>query len=381
MNHKPLKIQSRAELIRYIREDWQERTKEGRRTESFIYGYFKEIKEETALWLAEDKKRLTEAGNKDPYTLLRALTIGYETGLLSKEEYQSAYCNLRWKKEQARHRRMLSAGIEEIRKSADAYEKTLLSGIVTDFFRNEGYYQTPVATDTDRELIEHTPEQGLTREGKRRTYRERDDIQLLLAWIDYEDGEPASARDNQADIVSSDMPDALSNGGCMPDDAGFIRKCEELYHRLDHFHRDRIFIPLYINRSMGTGLYIIGKDFFDEFSLPDGGVRSCYICILYFDDVPYIEDDLSEICAACFSDLREGFRAYMEDLKAGYYLDVYLKVNAGISLPLGTDKDFLMFFPPKDKRFDPSPEEKQLMKDYAEEENAALEKMMQNNRR
>ena len=369
-------ISDRSALIRRIWEDWRARDEEGQRDKSFIYMFFKNLRDEEAAYIAQSKETLEEwladarrsaarekgARRRDKYTLVHALYLACESGVLSEKEYVKQFCLLRWKHAPAKAEKKSAAEMEGVRLR---FEHTLLCGCVTDFFRNEGYKiigEEEIRPPEDRHRIH------------------RDDIALLTSWRRYatkQDGRDSGIGKLDPDVIVPSN-DQGSAGGSALQDVGYRSRCLKLYIELEAEEQTGVFMPLSIDHRSGAGLWIIGADLFAV----DQGPRAVHAAILSFGDLPgavaenaegAMTVDLTWRVDGLYDSLEDAIEDYLELIDTDGGFAGYALFHEGLRVPRGIDPVFApCFMKPKRVPHPLTDEERKAVAAYAEEERRAL---------
>ena len=250
-------IGSKDELIRLMWEDWKEK-----REESFIFSRFRDRKYSEASEFADsggDPRTV-----KDHYICLMGARLLYEQGKLSEDCVLDIF-----KRITARNCKILSKyenikSVEDVRTDFDLCLSGILKGLITDFFRNEGYTRENFK-DADGTIIKT----DLKRE-KRRTYN--DYVELAADFSDYQkyfgDDKRAS---NSPNTCNADIFGKLN-------DEEYLKKCSKLYQSLKSGKNAcSAYIPLYLDPESGAGIYLLGSQ---HIAIPSTDLLPC---IMYFE--------------------------------------------------------------------------------------------------
>ena len=234
-------ILNRRQLTEALRDDWKDHVEDpGKKCEdSIIFRYFENTRNLAARRIPfEDIDKYVKGIEKErirrqygSYTLRKACE--YRRGELGEEAYQSV--------------------CDEIKGT----DRTLLRGLITDFFRNESVAETRKRGEEKPGYIDILD--------LARYYREMTDA----------DGEPAA---RAADAEN---------------DPEYITKCEELYEEMKkRKNLAGACLPLLIDRKSGAGVFILGREYFSDEIATN---RHCYPCVLAWgeygaDDICFYDD-------------------------------------------------------------------------------------------
>lgn len=254
----------------------------------FLYQYFKSKKEADVRQIFRDEELLFSASDK--YTRLMGAYLACKNKTITKEKYRDIFFGL-------------NGGVK-----------------------------------TREELFDADPDTALDQLGERLLMDSIDDFiqngkaKLKKRKIDY-------SKDTRIDMIemlhefnmyTASVSFAVTSN--ISDD--YIEKCDNLYKiiRRDD-ERSEYFIPLYIDKDSGAGVYIIGNDILNT--------EEAKVCVLVFsaaykEDDPYIPIDTEyTIC----SSVREAFEKIKRGIKTGEFFNGYSEHN-GDTLPENVDECF-----------------------------------------
>lgn len=261
--------------------------------QSFLYKYFKRKKDADAQRIFRDKKLLFSV--RDKYTRFKGAYIALENNLITKEEYRGIFFEL-------------NAGVKKREKlfdtdpeaAQDQLEDRLLKDYVDDFFHNaKGKLKKFDKSDPAKDAPV-------------------DEIEMLY------------------EFNKLTMPVSFVSTSDLDDD--YINKCEDLYDiiRADDAKK-RCFVPLYIDKDSGAGVYIIGNQLLDT--------EETKVCVLEFYDAFEVDEPFFpiEMEYTTYDSVRDAFEEFKKGIEKGSYFDVYSLYN-GAELPKGVDECFISRF-------------------------------------
>lgn len=259
--------------------------------QSFLYHYLKMKKDDRARKIFEDKKLLLSV--RDKYVRFRGANLALENNIITKEEFRGVFFELNGG---AKAREELFDRAPET--ALDQLEDRLLKECVDDFIQNAKVKLKKYKNDPTKDL-------------------RIDIIEMLNEFGKYSLGETVAS--------SSDFSE------------DYIEKCEALYKiiRADK-KMAGCFIPLYVDKDSGAGIYIVGKDIINT-----DDVKEAKVCMLVFDavdeaDEPYLPIETTyTICGG----VREAFKELKKGVEIGYYFNKYSEYN-GVKLPKNADECF-----------------------------------------
>lgn len=397
-------------MIVTCREDlndmlWEDYLNHREENQSFIYHYTRKKKDSWAEIIARSRESLEayeKTARRDKYTLLRSAYLAYCGGVISEEEYLKIFrdavrVSVKPTREQRQEKEKTGkvfpmkaagkyAGIhgrEAIDAAQKQWEKALLKGTISDFFRNLGY-KVPkdgvYGWEEDRvrrgglereagAANRKGPEReagtairnGLEREEKevqegaeggiqvRKTQKKfgkmqhvyGDDFDLLYQFQIYM-GENGGMSDSRT-------PDSFDRA--YPEEA-HIQKCEELFRQLNEERMTDIIVPLFCDSRSGAGVYLIGMDEIEEQKILTEGLTnpgSCVPCIIYYSDASSVDMDQMtfEMTVESFNTVRQAFEQYRRKAVKGAFFENYAMGNEDRGYgeaPEGADPLFCPFF-------------------------------------
>ena len=250
-------IGSKDELIRLMWEDWKDK-----REKSFIFSHFRDRK------FGEVCAFIDSGGDpesvKDHYIRLMGARLLYEQGKLNEDSFLDIF-----KKTTARNGKTLlkyesALSAVDILTEFDLCLSGILNGLITDFFRNEGYTRKNFK-DTDGTIVKT----DLKRE-KKRSYN--DYVELAASFSNY-----LEQFDNDQNTVNKTDKDNKDIFSRLNDEA-YLTKCVTLYQTLKSSENAcSAFIPLYLDHESGAGIYLLGSQ-----HIPSSP-KAILPCIMYFE--------------------------------------------------------------------------------------------------
>ena len=140
----------------------------------------------------------------------------------------------------------------------------------------------------------------------------------------------------------------------------FKKQCLSVYDVLQEEGRDDVCLPLYIDVNTGAGIYIVGRELFDEDLLRDSKRRwqkkgkegweklICHFCCLYWGEIR--QDELVDVDAGfpvtILVDQAHGndIEAVIEEYQVGLEQNFGTFREINNEFPEGLDKRYRMFF-------------------------------------
>lgn len=313
---------------------------------SFYYLYTKKKKSEQAAAIAETKQQLEEYANRakpNKFVLLHAAYLAFKFGKLSAEEYEKYFLDLSDSK--ARSAKFLEADIKNASDAApynDALEEYLLKNIVRDFFDNAGFRKLNDSIerhyDSDAQNTDNSNAKSKYRRHSKSVEKNTDNIDMLYEYLyNYKN---AQLSDEAPTTTAADMSEE------------FKYECSELYKALMTDPDSSVFMPLYFDSKSGAGIFIIGREQFDE-SLYEKVTENCAVCILHFMDVSlnaqpgdgFIAMDLSMWVEIC-DDVMSAFEAFERGVRSDAYFIEYSEMNM-VDEDAFSDKETAKRFEPR----------------------------------
>lgn len=363
-------IRNREEFIKALWEDYRNFSEENRE-ESFIYNYFKRKKDMKAQQIARDKNSLNEYQLKmkrDKYIQLKSAYLAYLDEVLTEEEYMDIFREVTCTKKKNSSERTLPkkyedlSGKEEISMVERKYEKRFLNGCISDFFQNAGY-----RVNKKNEVEEH---KKLPDKHRKEKDGYTDELSMLYAYYQY-----CGRAEEMKEVITNTLPVL---------DEEYRNKCEKLLRILQKEKRKEVFVPLYVDTSTGAGIYIIGKNKYEEYTEKSNvyGSRdkqkedgtTCFVCVIYFSAIldrisEFDEMDISMMVES-FDTLEEAFERFQAGISRQEFYENYPSENEDI-LPEGADSNFDLFF--VEKRFGFAKEKEEAMRKKIKEEQSKKE--------
>lgn len=317
-----------------------------------IYYRFTKIKKNIAAeeisFSREALKEYSEKPKRDKYILLRSAYLALDRKIITEDEYKDIFTGIigSSKKNSRKYLQLLENDIDEANRQLEYF---LLRGSVSDFFDNEGF---KASGESINSASRHRKEkQGYN------------DIIELLDFYMREKNISAEVAAKAAELSED-----------------YIEKCSKLYSDALQAKHKEAFIPLYFDHDSGAGIFIVGREHFEDKS----GFKDeneCAVCIIYFSELHSEEGYISvngEISLVMFAyqynSVREAFNDFSKDVFTHTYHENYAEMNLcddRYFCPEGTDKIFIpRLIPEYEKQIkpaEPSNREKKIM-DIAEAE-------------
>ncbi|MBD5105085.1 MAG: hypothetical protein HDT47_09545 [Ruminococcaceae bacterium] len=256
--------------------------------ESFLYQYLKSKKEADARQISADEELLFSASDK--YTRLKGAYFACENKTITKEKYRDIFFEL-------------NGGVKMREKLFDADPDAALDQLGDRLLK-----------DSADDFIHN---------GKAKLKKHK---------IDYSKGTRIDMIEMLHEFNMYTKSVSFAGASNISDD--YIEKCETLYKiiRRDG-KRSEYFIPLYIDKDSGAGVYIIGNDILN--------MDEAKVCVLVFSaayeaDDPFIPIDAEyTICSSA----RDAFKKIKRGIETGEYFNGYSEHN-GDTLPENVDECF-----------------------------------------
>ncbi len=363
-------IKNRDDFFDRLWEDYLQFDKKDRR-KCFVYGYLKQKKDSRAEILARSREAVIEYSiqkKPDKYTLLRSAYLAMERSCVMNEgDYLAILTGLIGKDIPKKYQTL--SGRENIRRAEEMLEQRFLIGCVSDFFYNLGYRVNE--GDGHSKSIKVTSKR-LKEDGY------NDEFEMMYSFSVYSNEDILA---NNKDIGS------FAAFGSIDDE--YIEKCTQLYDVLLKEKNCMAFVPLYIDRETGAGIYIIGRDKFDENTLgfkKSDKTEACLVCIVYFYGIEAItrvknstNDEVSMIMFVknAFRSVRKAFDSFTASVSEKDFYENYPDENDE-RLPNGADKHFELYFISKKKAEDMR--KKALLQTLDEKERLTLMKIQEEER-
>lgn len=290
-----------------------------------------------------------ESGRKDPYIALQETYLDYRLGELEEqavlEKARDVFGANRKYRVRNRYKEILKsggsvseAGLQEvdIELIAEELSEAILVAQAKAFLYDAGY---PYDTGNDDETV-----------AVKNTGRRKDQVMDLVDL--YFEKRGSAAMDKGIALSGGQNVDYRSSE--------FKKQCLSVYDVLQEEGRDDVCLPLYIDVNTGAGIYIIGRERFDEEFLRDSKRRwqkkgkdgweklICHFCCLYWGEIR--QDELVDVDAG-FPVTILVDQAHGNDIEA--VIDEYqvgLEQNFGTfreinnEFPKGLNKRYRMFF-------------------------------------
>lgn len=262
--------------------------------QSFLYHYFKKKKDADVNPERTHLNRELLFSTRDKYTRLKRAAAALERKIITKEEYRGIFIELNDKVK--KREELLDTDPQA---AQEQLEDRLLKAFIDDFLHN--------AKVRAKKMNAYDPVKGAY----------IDEIEMLYEYYKYAPSVSFAA--------SSDLSD------------DYIKKCAALYEivRADDKWA-KCFIPLYIDKDSGAGVYIVGKSIFDM-----DEVTETKVCVLMFDSVyeadePYLPIDM---IYTIYDDIWVAFEEFKNGVEANRYFNEYSERN-GNKPPKDADECF-----------------------------------------
>lgn len=360
-------IKNRDEFFGMLWEDYIS-FDEKERDKCFVYGYLKQKKDSRAEVIGRSRDAVIDySGQKkrDKYILLKSAYLAMERyEVMNEEEYVGILKELIGNSVPKKYREL--CGRKAVAQAEEAFERRFLIGCVSDFFYNLGYR-------TNRN-IEHgqsvkLPSKHLKEDGY------NDEFEMMYRFSVYSNDDMTADADKNVTFGSLDDE--------------YIQKCSKLYDTLLKERNSMAFVPLYIDSETGAGVYIIGRDKFDEDTLcyeKTSRTDVCLVCIAYFYAVDAITkikssptDDLSVtmMIRETFKSVKKAFDCFKASVSEKDFYENYPDENDE-RLPRNTDEQFQLYFISKKKAEDIR--KKAIRQDMDKKERFAVQKLEEEER-
>ena len=357
-------IKNRDEFFDLLWEDYIS-FDEKEREKCFVYSYLKQKKDSRAEVIGRSRDTVAEyCGQKkrDKYILLKSAYLAMERyGVMTAEEYAEILRGLIGGKYPIPKKYRDLRKKEDIDRAEKALERRFLIGCVSDFFYNLGY-RTNKSSEHSQSV--RLPSKHLKEDGY------NDEFEMMYRFSVY----------SNCDITES--AEISRSFGSLDD--GYIEKCSRFYDTLLKEKSSGAFVPLYIDRATGAGVYIIGRKKFDTDTFCYKNTKSsdvCLVCIAYFYAVDAISgtegspaDDMyvTMMIKETFRSVKKAFDSFRASVSDQDFYENYPYENDD-DLPNGTDEQFRLYFISKKKAEDMH---KNAMKQaMLEKEKLALQKV------
>ncbi len=294
--------------------------------ESFIYQYLKSRKDIRAEIISRDRFALFEyRGRKklDKYTLLRGAYLALKNNVISEEEYTDIFRELVRTKDYLPKKYENISGEEMIDNAEKLYEQRFLIGCVSDFFYSLGYRSNAKKEHSESTKVKskRTKEDGYI-----------DEFEMLYEF---------RRRDK-----TIDGDEVVTNIANIDDE--YIKKCTDLYRiMLNEKNRGDAFVPLFIDKNTGAGIYIIGEKRIPQ--PQENSKVSCFVCIISFECADKDEDyypeevilyyNIKEI----FRSVADAFNKFRITASGEEFYEEYPYANSD-KFPNGAEECFIPYF-------------------------------------
>jgi len=328
-------IKNRNEFLDLLWEDYIS-FDEKEREKCFVYSYLKQKKDSRAEVIGRNRDAVAEyRGQKkrDKYTLLKSAYLAMDRyGVMTAEEYTEILKELIGGRNPIPKKYRELCGKDDIDRAEKAFERRFLIGCVSDFFCNLGYRTN---RNSEHGQSVRLPSKHLKEDGY------NDEFEMMYRFSVYSNADMTEITENSRTFGSLDDE--------------YIEKCSRLYDALLKEKNRMAFVPLYIDRETGAGVYIIGRDKFDEDTVgyeKTSRTDVCLVCIVYFYAVDAITrtdgsptDDISMIMSVkdTFRSVRKAFDSFTASVSAKDFYEFYPDENDE-RLPKGADEHFDLYF-------------------------------------
>lgn len=358
-------IKNRDDFFQMLWEDYIS-FDEKDRDKCFVYNYLKQKKDIRAEVIGRSREAVieySEQKKRDKYILLKSAYLAMERNeVMTEEEYVDILKDLMGKNNIPKKYQSL-CGKEAVSQAEKAFERRFLIGCVCDFFYNLGY-----RTNKNNEHSQSVklPSKHLKEDGY------NDEFEMLYRFSIYNN-----------DDMTETSPKGESFGSL---DDEYIEKCSRLYDTLLKEKNSMAFVPLYIDQATGAGIYIIGRDKFDEESIGYEKMNQkevCLVCIVYFYAVDNIlkvkgssNDDvyLTMSIKENFNSVKKAFDSFLASVSDNDFYKFYPFENDD-RLPYGADKHFDLYFLSKEAVEDMR--KKAIKQAMLEKEKLAIQKLQE----
>lgn len=311
-------LRDKSGLLLLLHKDWLKHDGEGTRNQSFIYRQLKEDKDKKADLIAEqpeeyvrayenrkEKTAGTPSGGKTErlgqYELIEAVCVAYRRGEISEEK---AFDLLRRIfQAQSRKAVTMAQAINEIAacRESEAEERNekirqLFSerSVLQDYKEKlvkelvDNYFQPYGLTGKDSRSLEKQQ----TRSGIHSRQAYRDDIFLLDRYLKHI---------GNGQVTEGRKPGAMGQELWIKA-SPYQEQCESLYEKLNRLESGvrELLIPLGFDPGTGCGIFIIGRNRIDRYSVEQfyGDYHiypNCYFAVIYYvEDMTEIDNKIRE---------------------------------------------------------------------------------------
>lgn len=324
-------IKDKTEFYDALWNDYINRS-ERDRINSFIYCYFKKNKDIRAETIGRSRESVNDYSQKkrrDKYILLKSAYLAVvRYNVMTMQDYSDILKSLMGTKLPAKYESLSER--TKLDRAEEMFERRFLMGCVNDYFYNLGYRSG--RKDEYGQSV-RCPNRQLKEDGY------NDELEMLYEFIKF------SGR-------TEHIHTQIHTGNA---DEEYIAKCTKLYDILIREKRKDAFVPLYVDRSTGAGIYIIGSNRFDKETfcfLQKKDTEICYVCIIYFYEaeaisrilnLPEDEISISMWVKKRYLSVRKAFDEFAKLVSEKELYENYPFENDG-TLPAGTDDRFNLYF-------------------------------------
>lgn len=299
---------------------------------SFVYLYFKKNKDIRAEIIGRSRETVDEYSRqkrRDKYILLKSAYLAVvRYNVMTIQGYSAILKTLLGVKLPAKYESLCTR--EELDKAEEMFERRFLMGCVNDYFYNLGYRSG------------RKDEYGQSVRCQNRQLKEdgyNDELEMLYEFKKFI---------GKTEHINTQIHTENT-------DEEYIAKCTELYDTLIREKREDAFVPLYVDRSTGAGIYIIGSNRFGEDTfcfLQRKDTDICYVCIIYFYqaeaisriiNLPEDEMSISMWVKDRYLSVSKAFDEFAKLVSEKELYENYPFENDG-TLPTGTDDRFNLYF-------------------------------------
>lgn len=313
--------------------------------QSFLYQYFRQKKNLEALRVCYDKALLFST--KDKYTLVKGAHHAYRKHIITEAEYREKFllANKSTKSGQKKRAELFET---EHDKAQEQLEDRLLRDCAERFIDNTLHTQR----------FDKYSDSKSNKANPARKEKYSDVIEMLYNFCIYKNSESESP----ASTVQSDLNEK------------YIEICADLHELIRREDKWRcVFVPLYIDKDSGAGVYLIGKSHFETFA-EDFTEEYVAVCVLSFSDIVNVNTKETNISVSMKYKIHDSvvkaFAEFKNDLISKTYFDEYA-LNNDDEFPSGADEYFR-------SRFINDRVRSEIIESEARKETRGIEQMKEN---
>lgn len=303
--------------------------------ESFLYPHFLQKKDTEAERVCLNKKMLFSV--KDKYILAKGASLAYEKKIITKAEYRELFflANKSAKSGQKKRAELFESEPQNAQKQLeDRLLKDAIEGFIDNMLNTKRY---------DDYFRRQSEKSNKAASAKREKYT--DAIEMLSAFYQHENGKENANPELSANTFRSDLSEE------------FIKSCGEL-HNLIRGEKEwnYAFVPLYIDRDSGAGVYLIGKDNFKIYGedllwkYPENiteifGEDYVAACVLSFSEIKNADESnvLISMEHKLYGSVSKAFTEFQVGLVSQNYFEGFA-YNNNDEFPIGADERFKALF-------------------------------------